>query len=109
MSTAQQPPSRRRRRPPALTSPSSGYSAAEWERDFRDDMKDSILMLTETVQKMTVMLELHGKRIEALEAEPKEQRAIVSTNSARNSMYIMLGAFISSVIAYVLQHGSFHP
>ena len=108
MSIQQPPPSRSRRR--ASPAPSGRRETVEdWQRDWRYDVKDSIDRLAETQRDMVLLLKDHGDRIKALETAPQERQARINATSARNSTYIMLGAFISSVIAYVLQHGSFHP
>jgi len=98
-------PSRRRRPPPRST---DGYTAAEWERDFRDDMKESIAILTKTVQHLTLLTEQHGLRIEALEEKPREQRAAANTSSARDAARYAIGALVFAVISFALQHFSFH-
>lgn len=100
------PSAGRRRRPPPRSP--EGYTAAEWERDFRDDMKQNIEILTRAVQHLTLLTEQHGLRIEALEERPREQRAAMNTSSARDAARYAIGALVFAVISFALQHFSFH-
>lgn len=100
------PSPRRRRRPPTVDP--NGYTAAEWERDFRDDVKDSIAMLSETVQRMTLLIEDHNSRLKALEQEPRKQRAQVNSMQQSRATLIGLGGLLMAAITFALQHVSFH-
>lgn len=106
MSAAPSPSRRRRARPPVLSP--EGYTAAEWERDFRDDVKESIARLAETQQKMAILLEDYGGRIKALEKQPEEHRAAVNSSSARDAARYAIGALLFAVISFALTHLSFH-
>jgi hypothetical protein len=105
-SQQQQSPRRQRANPPA--NGGRRETVDDWQRDWRNDVRDSIRQIADTQQQMALLIADHNSRIKVLEEEPKEQRAIVNSASARNSWFIMLCALALSILSVAAQHISFH-